>query len=194
MTPSRLVLASASPRRLQLLRQVGIEPDAVLTPLVDETPLKGELPRALAERLARLKLQAVAEAAGDAFVLAADTVVACGRRVLDKTDDPMRARQLLELLSGRRHRVLTGVAVRAPDGRSSHRVTLTQVKLKRLEAGEIDAYLRSDEWRGKAGAYAIQGRAEAFVVGLNGSWSNVVGLPLEVTLRLLRGLGWRGTS
>lgn len=188
---ARLVLASSSPRRLQLLRQVGVEPDAVMAPAIDEAPLPRELPRVLVARLAQTKLAAVADLAPASFVLAADTVVACGRRVLDKTDDPEQARRLLELLSGRRHRVLTAVAVRAPDGRTARRVVLTQVKFKRLEDAEIAAYLASGEWRGKAGAYAIQGRAEAFVVGLNGSWSNVVGLPLAVTLRLLRGLGWR---
>ena len=189
--PSRLVLASASPRRLQLLRQVGIEPDAVMAPAIDETPGSGELPRALVARLAAAKLAAIAPLAPDAFVLAADTVVACGRRILDQTNDPERARALLELLSGRRHRVLTGLAVRAPDGRVSRRVALTQVAFKRLEACEVEAYVASGEWLGKAGAYAIQGRAEAFVVALNGSWSNVVGLPLELALRMLRGLGWR---
>jgi septum formation protein len=191
MPEAGLVLASASPRRLQLLRQAGIEPVAVIAPEVDETPLRGELPRALAARLARAKLEDVARRSPGAFVLAADTVVACGRRVLDKTDDEDRARALLELLSGRRHRVMTGLAVRAPDGRESHRVALTQVRFKRLESREIDAYLAAGEWRGKAGAYAIQGRAEGFVVGINGSWSNVVGLPLELALRALRGLGWR---
>ncbi|MFW5679043.1 MAG: Maf family protein [Pseudomonadota bacterium] len=190
MAAQRLVLASASPRRLELLRQVGLDPDRVLAPDVDETPRTGELPRQLAERLARAKLDDIAHQEADAFVVAADTVVACGRRVLDKTEEPIRARQLLELLSGRRHRVLTGVAARAPDGRIAERVALTQVKFKRLEPHDIDRYLASEEWRGKAGAYAIQGRAEGFVVAINGSWSNVVGLPLELTLRLLRGLGF----
>ncbi len=194
MPAQRLVLASASPRRLQLLRQVGVEPSAVRAPSVDEAPAKGELPRVLAARLAAAKLADVGASEPDAFVLAADTVVACGRRILDKTDDPVRARQLLELLSGRRHQVLTGLAVRSPSGRESSKVTLTRVRFKRLESAEIDAYLASGEWRGKAGAYAIQGRAEGFVVDIAGSWSNVVGLPLEVTLRVLRGLGWRGEA
>lgn len=188
--PARLALASSSPRRLALLRQIGIEPDLIVAPTIDETPLPRELPRQLAERLASAKADAGAKLADGAFVVAADTVVACGRRVLDQTDDPVRARALLNMLSGRRHRVYTGVAVRNLEGRIARRTVLTQVRFKRLTVDEIDAYLTSGEWMGKAGAYGIQGRADAFVIDINGSYSNVVGLPLEVTLRLLRGLGW----
>ncbi|MEO1089058.1 MAG: nucleoside triphosphate pyrophosphatase [Pseudomonadota bacterium] len=190
MVPARLALASSSPRRLALLRQIGIEPDLIVAPTIDETPLPRELPRQLAERLASAKADAGAKLADGAFVVAADTVVACGRRVLDQTDDPVRARALLNMLSGRRHRVYTGVAVRNLEGRIARRTVLTQVRFKRLTVDEIDAYLTSGEWMGKAGAYGIQGRADAFVIDINGSYSNVVGLPLEVTLRLLRGLGW----
>jgi septum formation protein len=187
-----LVLASSSPRRLALLRQLGIEPAATVAPEVDEAPRPRELPRVHAQRLAVAKRDAVAAVrAGESFVLAADTVVACGRRILPKTDDAAAARRCLQLLSGRRHRVYTGVAVRAPDGRQAERVAMTMVRFRRLGEDELSAYLASDEWRGKAGGYAIQGRAEGFTLAINGSWSNVVGLPLAVTLDLLRGLGWR---
>jgi septum formation protein len=183
------VLASASPRRLDLLRQVGVEPDRIEPSDIDETPRAKETPRQLALRLARGKAEALA--APGAFVLAADTVVCVGRRILPKALGADEARACLELLSGRSHRVMTGVAVRAPDGRLSARLVETAVDFKRLEASEIDAYLDSGEWRGKAGGYAIQGRAEAFVMRLGGSFSGVVGLPLYETLCLLKGLGWR---
>jgi septum formation protein len=186
-----LVLASSSPRRLALLRQVGIEPDRVVAPQVDEVPGARELPRRHALRLAEAKLAAVARDEPDAFVLAADTVVACGRRILPKPEDEGSARRCLGLLSGRRHRVLGAVAAQAPDGRRVVRLAETTVRFKRLEQGEIDAYLLSGEWRGKAGGYAIQGRAEALVIAINGSYSNVVGLPLHLTLSVLRGLGWQ---
>jgi septum formation protein len=188
-----LILASSSPRRLALLRQVGVIPDRIAVPDVDEAPLARELPQAHALRLAAAKAADVAarpDAAG-AYVLAADTVVACGRRILGKADDLAAAERFLRLLSGRRHRVYTGVAVVAPDGRRAVRAIMTMVRFKRLGAREIAAYLASGEWRGKAGGYAIQGRAEAFVPSINGSWSNVVGLPLATTLDLLQGLGWR---
>jgi septum formation protein len=188
-----LILASSSPRRLALLRQAGVIPDRIVAPAVDETPLPRELPRAHVLRLAEAKASDVArraDAAG-AFVLAADTVVACGRRILGKADDEAAARRCLDLLSGRRHRVYTAVAVVAPDGRRALRVALTVVRFKRLHARDIASYLASGEWRGKAGGYAIQGRAEAFIPAINGSYSNVVGLPLATTLDLLGGLGWR---
>jgi septum formation protein len=188
-----LILASSSPRRLALLRQAGVTPEAIAAPAVDETPLSRELPRAYALRMADAKLTGVAarpEAAG-CYLLAADTVVACGRRLLGKADDTETAGRHLRLLSGRRHRVHTGVAVAAPDGRRRARVVTTMVRFKRLHESEIAAYLASGEWRGKAGGYAIQGRAEAFIPAINGSYSNVVGLPLAATLDLLRGLGWR---
>jgi septum formation protein len=187
-----LILASSSPRRLALLRQIGIEPSATVTPEVDEAALRRELPRVHAGRLAVAKRDAVAGRLGaESFVVGADTVVACGRRILPKTDDVEAARRCLQLLSGRRHRVYTGVAVRAPGGRSAERVAMTMVRFRRLAEDELLAYLASEEWCGKAGGYAIQGRAEGFTLAINGSYSNVVGLPLAVTVDLLRGLGWR---
>lgn len=190
---SALVLASSSPRRLALLQQVGIQPDQILTPDVDETPARGELPRAHAARLAGAKAMAVATRLGgeSGYVLAADTVVACGRRILPKAVTRDQARSCLELLSGRRHRVYGGICVASPDGRATTRVAMTMVQLKRLTADELRAYLDSGEWEGKAGGYAIQGLAAAFVPAINGSYSNVVGLPLAETLALLQGLGWR---
>jgi len=191
VTTDKLVLASASPRRHDLLRQIGIEPAAIDPAEIDETPLKGELPRDHAERLAQAKAEAVAVRHAGAFVLAADTVVALGRRILPKADDETTARRCLELLSGRRHRVMGGVAVCAPDGRVARRLVTTVVKVKRLTEPEIEAYLASGEWHGKAGGYAIQGRAAGFIPAINGSYSNVVGLPLAETAALLSGLGYR---
>ena len=193
-TPSRttapLVLASASPRRLELLRQVGIEPATVAPAAIDEAPRARELPAHYARRMAREKAEAVAPDHADAFVLGADTVVALGRRILPKAEDEAAARACLERLSGRRHRVLGGLAVIAPDGRRAERLVATAVTFKRLEAREIAAYLASGEWRGKAGGYAIQGRAAAFIPRINGSYPNVVGLPLTEMLALLTGLGY----
>jgi septum formation protein len=186
----RLVLASASPRRLDLLRQIGVEPDLVEPSDVDERPLKGELPVLHARRIALAKAEAARRRHPDAFVIAADTVVACGRRILPKTEDEATARACLDLLSGRRHRVLGGLVVAAPDGRIAQRLVTTMVAMQRLAPGQIDRYLASGEWRGKAGCYAIQGRAAAFVRAINGSYSNVVGLPLHETVQLLRGLGY----
>ena len=188
-----LILASSSPRRLALLRQVGVIPEAIEAPAVDETPLPKELPRAYVLRMAETKLGDVAgrPAAAGRYVLAADTVVACGRRLLGKADDVEAAERYLRLLSGRRHRVYTGVAIAAPDSRRAARVVTTMVRFKRLHESEIAAYLACGEWQGKAGGYAIQGQAETFVPAINGSYSNVVGLPLATTLDLLRGLGWR---
>jgi septum formation protein len=190
----RLVLASASPRRLELLAQVGIMPDAVVPADIDETPELRERPRALAARLARTKAMAVAglpEHKND-FILAADTVVALGHRVLEKPADANEARKFLERLSGRRHRVIGGVCVVAPEGKVSERVIVTQVRFRRLTPADIDAYIDSGEWQGKAGGYAIQGRAGGFVPWINGSYSNVVGLALSETVGLLQGLGWEG--
>lgn len=181
-----LVLASASPRRRDLLAQIGVTPDLIDAADVDETPSKGELPRQLATRLALYKAQAVKVRHADSLILAADTVVACGRRVLPKTETVQQARQCLELLSGRQHQVLTGLAVIAADGAVHQRVTLTRVAFRRLHADEINHYLVLEEWRGKAGGYAIQGYADCFVRTLNGSYSNVVGLPLLETVHLLR--------
>jgi septum formation protein len=189
-TPSRLVLASASPRRLALLRQVGLEPDHVEPAELDETPHPKETPRELAKRLAAAKAQGVARLHPTAFVLAADTVVSVGRRVLPKVETDAEARACLELLSGRAHRVLTAVCVSAPDGRQAARLVESRVRFKRLPEAEIAAYLASGEGRGKAGGYAIQGRAGAFVTELQGSYSAVVGLPLYETMNLLQGLGY----
>jgi nucleoside triphosphate pyrophosphatase len=186
-----LVLASASPRRLDLLRQIGLEPDLVDPAAIDETPLAGETARQLALRLARAKAAATAERHPDAFVLAADTVVAAGRRLLGKPDDAVDARRMLELLSGRAHRVLTGVAAIAPGGRAGARLSETRVRFKRLTDAELAAYLDSNEWSGKAGGYGVQGRAGAFVAAINGSYTGVVGLPLYETRALLVGLGYR---
>ena len=181
-----LVLASASPRRLDLLRQVGLEPATIDPADIDETPRTGELPRAYALRMAMAKLAVVKERHPGALVLAADSVVVCGRRILPKTEEQAEARDCLARLSGRRHRVLGGVAVAGPDGRVRTRLVETIVRFKRLDAAEIDSYLASGEWQGKAGGYAIQGRAAAFVAFLSGSYSNVVGLPLFETVALLK--------
>ncbi|CAA7622746.1 nucleoside triphosphate pyrophosphatase [Magnetospirillum sp. UT-4] len=188
----RLVLASASPRRLDLLRQVGIIPAAVDPADIDESPLKGELPLPHAARLAEAKARAVAARHPECFVLAADTVVACGRRILPKAEDQRTAAKCLELLSGRRHRVHGGVALLGPDGRLLARTVTTTVTVKRLDRAELAAYLESGEWHGKAGGYAIQGLAAAFVRQLSGSYSNVVGLPLFETVQMLRGAGLHG--
>jgi septum formation protein len=181
-----LILASASPRRLDLLARIGVVPDRVEPADIDEAPKKDELPRQLAARLALGK----AQAAPDGLVLAADTVVGVGRRILGKPADAAEARRFLELLSGRRHQVHTGVVLRQPDGRLGKRLVSSVVAFQRLTAQQVDAYLLSGEWEGKAGGYAIQGRAEMFVRFLSGSHSNVVGLPLFETAQLLRGCGW----
>jgi MAF protein len=173
------------------LCQIGYPPDRISPPDVDEAPRVGELPRALAVRLARAKAEAVRPMFADAFVIAADTVVARGRRALPKPASADEARRCLSLLSGARHRVFGGLAIIAPDGRISARVVVTQVCFKPLSEAELDGYLRSGEWRDKAGGYAIQGRAAAFVRQLSGSYSNVVGLPLFETAQMLAGLGYR---
>lgn len=186
-----LVLASASPRRLELLRQVGVEPAAVDVADIDETPLRKETPRQLAERLAREKARAVAARRPDSFVLGADTVVALGRRVLPKAADAGEVRTCLDLLSGRAHRVLTGVCVIAPGGREASRLSETRIHLKRLTPQETDGYVASGQGVGKAGGYGVQGLAGGFVLDLHGSYTGVVGLPLYEALCLLEGLGWR---
>lgn len=162
-----------------------------MAPDIDETALPRELPRAHAQRIAEAKARAVASLVGDAFVLAADTVVACGRRILPKAESREQAARCLDLLSGRRHRVYSGVCVVAPGGRSASRVVTTMVRFKRLSAEETELYLDSGEWRGKAGGYAIQGLAGTLIPAINGSYSNVVGLPLAETVAMLTGLGWR---
>jgi septum formation protein len=181
-----LILASASPRRLDLLRQVGIEPAKIDPAHIDETPQPRELPRAYALRMARAKLAAVACRHPGAVVLAADSVVVCGRRILPKAETVEEARDCLALLSGRRHRVLGGIAVGGANGMVRERLVETVVRFKRLEPAEIDDYIQSGEWQGKAGGYAVQGRAARFVSFLSGSYSNVVGLPLYETLGLLK--------
>ena len=186
-----LVLASASPRRLELLRQVGLAPDCIDPAEIDETPRRGELPAAHAMRLAEEKARTVMPRHPGAYLLAADTVVACGRRILPKTDDEATARSCLSLLSGRRHRVHGAIVLASPDGRLTSRRVESQVAFKRLSEMEIAAYLRSGEWQGKAGGYAIQGRAAALIRWICGSYSNVVGLPLFETVQLLAGRGYR---
>ncbi len=192
----RLVLASGSPRRLALLAQIGVEPDAVIPADIEETPRRGESPRALAERLAAEKAEiasAIAEKRpeiGRALTLAADTVVCVGRRVLPKAEITEEAEDCLRLLSGRQHRVYTGLAAVTPSGARRSRIVETRVRFKRLSRDEIRAYLASGEWRGKAGGYAIQGLAGAFVIRLVGSYSSVVGLPLAETAALLAGEGY----
>ena len=192
----RLVLASASPRRLALLSQIGVKPDAILPSEIDEAPRRGEAPRALAERLAMEKAFAAAAMASKPadlsprLTLAADTVVCVGRRILPKCETLDQAAACLNLLSGRGHRVYTGLTLIAPGGAARRRLVETRLRFKRLSRGEIEAYLASGEWRGKAGGYAIQGLAGAFVERLAGSYSNVVGLPLAETAALLAGCGY----
>jgi nucleoside triphosphate pyrophosphatase len=192
----KLVLASGSPRRLGLLNQGGIEPDQLIPSDVDETPVKGELPRAYATRLARQKAEAALEAIRrsdelrGSFVVAADTVVAVGRRILPKAELLDEAAQCLRLLSGRAHRVYSGVCVVTPKEAFRQRLVETRVRFKRLSQEDLESYLASGEWRGKAGGYAIQGLAGSFVVKIVGSYSNVVGLPLYETTQLLSGEGY----
>lgn len=186
-----LVLASESPRRLALLAQAGITPDRVVPAALDERILKNEAPRLHALRLAGEKARAAqARHAAPAFILAADTVVACGRRILPKAANDEEVRACLSLLSGRRHQVMTAVALLTPEGRLRTRLALTRVSFRRLDAAVIAQYVESREGIRKAGGYAIQGRAEIFVKEINGSYSNVVGLPLAVTVALLEGSGF----
>ncbi len=183
----QLILASASPRRRELLAQIGVIPDVIEPSDIDETPLPGELPRLYAARLA---LEKAAACDIDGLVLAADTVVSVGRRILGKPENADEAATFLNLLSGRRHKVLTGIALRLGETKR-HRVVETGVRMKSLSSPEIAAYLRSDEWRGKAGGYGIQGLAAAFVPSINGSYSNVVGLPLSECASMLGSMGYR---
>ena len=183
-----LTLASASPRRRELIARLGIVPDAIVSADIDETPHEDELPRVYAARMAREKALAV-EAAG--CVLAGDTVVAAGRRILPKAEDEATARKCLRLLSGRRHRVLSAIALRSPDGVLRERISETLVIFKRLSDEEIDAYISGNEWEGKAGGYAIQGSAEGLIRRIDGSHSGVVGLPLYETRTLLQSAGFR---
>jgi septum formation protein len=192
----KLVLASGSPRRVTLINQAGIEPDALRPTDIDETPKRGELPRACANRLARAKAEAalslvnVDEELKGAYILSADTVVAVGRRILPKAELLDEASQCLRLLSGRNHRVHTAVCLVTPSGAFRQRLVETKVRFKRLNDEDIESYLASGEWRGKAGAYAAQGIAGSFIVKLVGSYTNVVGLPLYETTTLLLGEGY----
>ncbi len=196
ITRPKLVLASASPRRLALLAQIGLAPDAVMTAEIDETPKRSELPRALAQRLAREKAGKViervrgTEALREAYIIAADTVVAVGRRILPKADREEEAVGCLRLLSGRTHRVYTGVCLVTPRNAMKTRLVESRVRFKRLSSLDMESYLASGEWRGKAGGYAIQGIAGSFVVKLSGSYPNVVGMPLYETASLLAGNGF----
>ena len=193
----KLVLASGSPRRIQLLQQAGIEPDRVFPTDVDETPQRAEHPRSLAKRLSRAKAEKAWEALkrepdfDGAFVLAADTVVAVGRRILPKAELTEEASNCLKLLSGRAHRVYSGVCLITPAGKVRQRLVETRVRFKRFSREELESYLASGEWRGKAGAYAVQGLAGSFVVKLVGSYTNVVGLPLYETVGLLAADGYK---
>ena len=184
-----LILASASPRRRELLARLGIEPARVIAADIDETPLPGELPRAHAIRLAGEKARAAALLAPGAFILAGDTVVGVGRRILPKAEDEATARACLKLISGRRHRVLSAVALAAPDGTVREALSETALRFKRLSDAEVEAYIAGGEWQGKAGGYAIQGSAEGFCLWLQGSHSGVMGLPLYETRKLLIAAG-----
>ncbi len=184
----KLILGSGSPRRLELLAQIGVVPDAVRAPDIDEDPLKVELPRDYVKRIARAKAEASPCADGE-IVLCADTTVACGRRIMGKPGSADEARAFLRLLSGRRHNVITAVTVKTPD-RIWAKDVQTSVKMKRLSDVEIDAYIATDDWRGKAGGYAIQGPAGAFIPWINGSYTGIVGLPLSETAGLLIAAGY----
>jgi septum formation protein len=197
----RLILASASPRRLELLRQIGVDPAAVIPADIDETPLPREVPLAYVRRIAAAKLQVVCDQLAAAnssadtappptFVLAADSIVAVGRRILGKPADAVEAAKFWRLYSGRRHRVYTGVALANPAGKVVVKVATTQVQFKSLSEAEIARFVATNEWQGKAGGYAIQGAAEAFVQSVSGSISNIIGLPLCLTRNLLLGNGW----
>jgi septum formation protein len=189
VTPLPLILASSSPRRLVLLKQIGIVPDQVVSPDIDESPLPRELPRPYAKRIAARKAASVVSS--DHLVLAADTVVAAGRRILPKAADGAAVRACLALLSGRRHRVLTAIVLTVPDGRTAERLVETVVIFNRLTDRQIDRYVALREGEGKAGGYAINGHAASFIRFLSGSYSGVVGLPLFETAQLLRGHGWQ---
>ena len=186
-----LVLASASSRRRDLLASVGVVPQIIDPANIDEAPYKDELPRFYAKRLGREKALSVALRHAGAYVLAADTVVSVGRRILPKAENEQTARYCLNVMSGRRHRVYTGIGLVIPDGRVLERVVETAVVFKRLSLDEINWYISTMEWNGKAGGYAIQGSAEVLIQRISGNWSNVVGLPLINTVALLTGAGWQ---
>lgn len=185
-----MILASASPRRLALLKQIAVTPADIIAADIDETPRPGETPRDYVARLAIEKANAVAATSRASFVLAADTAVACGRRILPKAENEETARDCLALLSGRAHRVFTGVALAKPDGAAVSRLVETRVKVRRLSPADVDTYLRSGEWNGKAGGYGIQGLFAKHVVSIVGSYTNIVGLPLYETANMLAGAGY----
>jgi septum formation protein len=188
VTAPELILASASPRRRELIARLGVEPCAIAAADIDEMPLKGELPRPYAERMAREK--ALAVSGGEAHVLAGDTVVALGRRILPKAEDEATARLCLKLMSGRRHRVLSAIALKSPDGTLRERLSETIVRFKTLSSAEIEDFIAGGEWHGKAGGYAIQGSAEGLIAWISGSHSGVMGLPLFETRALLKAAGF----
>lgn len=188
---SKIILASASPRRVDLLAQIGIVPDQITPADIDETPLKGEHPKNLAKRLSIQKAQKIFEANKDAFVLAADTTVACGARLMDKPKDADDARRILNILSGRRHRVYGGICVMAPSGKMISRLCETVVITRRLSKNDIEKYIESCDWEGKAGAYAIQGVASSFIKYIAGSYSNIIGLSLYDVSRMLETAGYK---
>lgn len=187
----RLILASASPRRVALLAQIGVKPDEIAPADADESVNAGETPRDYVLRVAAAKAAIIASKFPGDFILAADTAVSCGRRILPKAEDETTARECLDLLSGRAHRVYSGVVLAGPAAEMRQRAIETRVKVARLSPADIDAYVASDEWRGKAGGYAIQGLFARHVISVIGSYSNIVGLPLYETANLLKGAGWR---
>lgn len=187
---SPLILASGSPRRLALLEQAGIRPDKVLPADIDETPFKNEPPTVYARRIAASKALKVSSEKTGAFILSADTVVACGRRILPKTEKEEEALACLKLLSGRRHKVLTAVSAISPEGKQRTKLVTSVVRFKRLSPLELKAYIASGEWKGKAGGYAIQGMAATLIAFISGSYSGIVGLPLYETVNLLRDMGY----
>lgn len=186
-----MILASASPRRLALLQQINLAPSRIVPADIDETPLRNELPRDYVARVAREKAEKIAQSGEGSFVLAADTAVACGRRILPKSEDPETARACLALLSGRGHRVYTGVALVTPSGAMASRIVETRVKVRHLDDAQIDEYVCSEEWNGKAGGYAIQGLFAKHIVSIVGSYTNIVGLPTFETANLLAGAGYK---
>ncbi len=187
----KLVLASQSPARLQLLKNIGFVPDVVQPADIDETPLKNEDPKQYVVRLAEEKAKTVHVQHSDAYVIAADSIACCGRKILGKPEDRNHAREILQMLSGRRHKLYTGLCVIAPDGTLRIKSVLTMVKFKRIGTQEMEDYLDTQEWEGKCGAYGIQKDAGAFVHSINGSYTNVIGLPLVETKNLLLGLGFK---
>lgn len=186
----KLLLASASPARLELLRRAGLVPDKVESADIDETPLKNESPRAMVLRLAKEKAAVMHKIYPDYFIIAADTTAARGMRIIGKAENEKEARKIIGLLSGVRHRVYTGVSIISPQGKQTSKVIETMVKFRRMSKEEIDKYLESDEWKGKAGCFALQGRASAYIESINGSFTSVIGLPVAQTFNMLKNIGY----